>query len=103
VNYKQAYQSFVYHGERIYGPLGEESPYHEEMRNKWAFVIDKKLYRYLPNDPVEADNILHALWWGELSDVKLFKEILKKIKKAPLERRISLQSIGNLIDEIIGR
>jgi hypothetical protein len=83
MNRQQAYQSFVYHGERIYGPLGEKSTYHEEMRARWAFIYDNKLYKYLPNDPTEADAILKYLPSGyfERRDVEGLKSILKDIQK----------------------
>jgi hypothetical protein len=99
MNYKQAYQSFVYHGERIYSPTGEENPYHELMRNWWAFIIENKLYKYLPDDPVEADDIIWQLanWFPSEKNVEKIRRILKELK-----RRKSLDSLPYLVRQIIG-
>ena len=92
MNRQQAYQSFVYHGERIYGPLGTKDTYHEEMRRRWAFIIDHKLYKYLPSGSVEADAILESIPsnYFERGDIEGVKTLLKTSR------------LASLIDKIIG-
>jgi hypothetical protein len=101
MNRQQAYQSFVYHGERIYGPLGEKSTYHEEMRRRWAFIIDHKLYKYLPNNPARADATLRAFpdEYFERENVERLKALLKTIRRdeARYETRLA-----DLVREIMG-
>ena len=54
----KAYQSFVYHGDRIVSPLGQHSDYHDRMRSLWAKVYDSGYYKQLPNDVLDADEFL---------------------------------------------
>ena len=58
---QEAYQSFAYHGERIYSPLGNKNLYHERMRLAWAFAYDTGLYKRLPNDPIKADEAIERM------------------------------------------
>jgi hypothetical protein len=99
MNYKQAYQSFVYHGERIYSPGGVKNSYHELMREWWAFIIDNKLYRYLPDDPVKADEIVWQLanWFPSEKNVEKIRQILKE-----LERGKKLEFLPYIVQRIIG-
>lgn len=55
---RDAEQSFIYHGDRIYSPLGVKSDYHERMRHLWALACKDGDYKRLPRDPVKADEIL---------------------------------------------
>ena len=55
---QEAYQSFVYHGDRIYSPLGNYSEYHDRMRSLWAQAYKNGSYKRLPRDPVKADEML---------------------------------------------
>jgi hypothetical protein len=66
------------------------------MRNWWAFIIDNKLYKYLPDDPVEADDIIWQLANWFPSEKKI-RQILKELK-----RRKSLDSLPYLVRQIIG-
>jgi len=55
---KRALEGFIYHGERIYSPLGNRSTYHERMREMYAHIHDTGHCRKIPNDPLEADRVL---------------------------------------------
>lgn len=54
----KAYESFVYHGDRINSPLGTKDEYHEKMRELWAKMYDTGYYKQLPNDALDADEFL---------------------------------------------
>jgi len=56
---RRAYESFVYHGERIFTPTGRKDSYHEEMRSAWARAVDTGFYRSVPGQSaIEADRIV---------------------------------------------
>lgn len=55
---QKAYQSFVYHSDRIITPLGKADEYHERMRTLYAKVYDSGYYKQLPNDVLDADEFL---------------------------------------------
>ena len=63
---KVAYNSFVYHGDRIYSITGQYQPYYKAMRQKWAYAYDSGFYKKLPNDAIQADMILNNMSVEEL-------------------------------------
>lgn len=62
MNRKRALDSFKYWGERIYTPTGRKDKKAEIMRALWAKAIDSGLYRKLPDDAIEADEMLWKLY-----------------------------------------
>ena len=66
MNKKSAYNSFVYHGDRIYSITGQHQPYHEAMHQKWAIAYDSGFYKQLPDDVLQADVILSNMSMEEL-------------------------------------
>lgn len=58
VTKKEAYQAFVYHGERIFTPLGNKDLNHEKLRAVWAFILDHRLYGQINAlSPWEQDDL----------------------------------------------
>jgi hypothetical protein len=99
-----ARQRLVHHRDRTYDSEGIFHPYHDIMRSRWEFIIDHKLYHYLPDDISRAEDILKNVgYWISKGNAKGLREILKKIAEAPSYRKVSFFSISDLIDEIIGK